>query len=160
MNTSNCRLSPYSGFWINTISCLWPAVWMYVSLSVEPGGAICFNSVLWYHPSDGDGTKLWQQHDLSWLQSSCKGLLCHQCLQARLVARHRANLGYQWGTPIRPAESHYYTAPCLKLNSSLKGGVGVCYGTGAASCCCTISWLSEESLALSIQIFLSPVPMG
>lgn len=37
----------------------------YVPVSVEPGGARYFNSILWYDLSDGDGTKMCQQHDPS-----------------------------------------------------------------------------------------------
>lgn len=32
MNISNCKLNPYSGLLINSISSLWPAIWMHMLL--------------------------------------------------------------------------------------------------------------------------------
>lgn len=65
-----------------------------IPVSVEPGGARYFNSVLWCDQSDGDGTKMWHKHDPNH-RTPVKGLLLHSCLQARLLARDRANLEHQ-----------------------------------------------------------------
>lgn len=88
-------------------------------LSVEPGATTYFNSILWYHPSDAMTPHCGSSMILPNCRVLGKGLLFPQCLQAR----HRANLEYQWGTPIRTAESHYY-CPVSKAELFAKRWVG------------------------------------
>lgn len=167
MNISNCKLSPYSGLLINTISCLWPAIWMYVFLyqwNLEELDTLILSCDMIHQMA------MVPLHGNSMIHPNrrvpVKGLLFHQCLQARLVARDRANLEHQWGTPIRNTrerqrEGHYYHPGSKAESSPLRGGGGgvTMVQVQQAAAVTPLDFVVEESSTLKFQIFLLPVPV-
>lgn len=122
LNISNRKLSPYSGLLINTISCLWPAIWMHAFLyqwNLEELILSCDRiHRMVMAPRCGNST-IHPNHRVP-----VKGLLFHQCLQARLGARDKANLQHHWGTPENSKKGHCCCPGSKPESSPLKGGGG------------------------------------